>query len=131
MTTEIKLKNKVFAILFDLSTAKEGAFPATDPSWPLQLLLMKRKKGHIVKKHLHKKIVKTTKQPQECLVVIKGEILASIFDRQGKLIAKKNVKAGQCLFITDGAHKVEILKSALMYEFKTGPYVDDKVFLKE
>jgi len=129
MITDIKSGNKIFARIFDLLSIKEGALPVTDPAWPLQLLLMKRKKGHVVKKHMHKKIRKISNQPQEALVVIKGAIEAKIFDRKGKLLAKKNVSAGQCLLIVDGAHEVKFTKNALMYEFKTGPYVDDKMFL--
>lgn len=129
MITEIKLKNKVFAVILDVSDIKEGTFPTTNPSWSIQMLLMKRKSGHIVPKHMHKKILKTTKQPQEAIVVIKGSIQASIFDRKGTIIAKKNVTAGQCLLIVDGAHEVKITKDALIYAFKDGPYVDDKIIL--
>jgi hypothetical protein len=101
----------------------------THPSWPLQLLLMKRKQGHVVSKHMHKKIRKITQQPQEALVVIKGAVQASIFDRKGKLIAKKNISAGQCLLIVDGAHEVKMTKNSLIYAFKDGPHVDDKISL--
>ncbi len=129
MITEIKSENKIFALVFDLSFTKEGTFPVTDPSWPIQILLMNRKQGHVVVKHMHKKIEKITKQPQEAIVVIKGEIEASIFDRKGKIIAKKNILSGQCLLIVDGAHEVKIIKDALIFAFKDGPYVDDKIFL--
>ncbi len=129
MVTKIKSGNKIFALLIDLSSIKEGTFPVTNPSWPLQLLLMKRKRGHVVVKHMHKKIRKVTQQPQEAIVVMKGVVEASIFDRKGKIIAKKNVSSGQCLLILDGAHEIKITKNALIYAFKDGPYMDDKVFL--
>ncbi len=127
MRTEIKSGGKIFAILFDLSSLQEGTFPVTDPSWAIQLLLMKRKKGHVVAKHMHKRIPKVTRQPQEAIVVVKGAIEASIFDRKGKLLAKKDVVAGQCILIVDGAHEIRVTKNALMYAFKDGPYVDDKI----
>ncbi|MEK7131324.1 MAG: hypothetical protein AAB797_01130 [Patescibacteria group bacterium] len=130
MITEIKSGKKIFALVFDLASLKEGTFPVTNPLWPLQLLLMKRKKGHVVAKHTHKKIRKFSQQPQEAIIVIKGSIQASIFNNRGKIIAKKNISAGQCLLMADGAHEVKITKNALIYAFKDGPYVDDKVFLK-
>lgn len=129
MITKIKSGNRILALLIDPSSIKEGTFPVTDSSWSLQLLLMKRKQGHVVAKHTHKKIRKVTKQPQEALVVIKGGIKASIFDEKGKFIAKKYVSVGQCLFLIDGAHEVKMTKNSLIYAFKDGPYVDDKVFL--
>ncbi len=129
MVTKIKSGNKIFALVISLSSIKEGTFPVTDPSWPLQLLLMKRKQGHVVTKHTHKKIRKISQQPQEALVVIKGSVEASIFDEKGVFIAKKHVSAGQCVFFIDGGHEVEMTKNALIYAFKDGPHMDDKIFL--
>ena len=65
----------------------------------------------------------------EAIVVVRGAIQASIFDRYGELIAKKSVSSGQCLLIIDGAHEVKVKKNALMYAFKDGPYREDKVML--
>ena len=127
MRTEVKSGKTIYAIIFDLSSLKEGTFPVTDPKWPLQLLLMKRKRGHVVTKHMHKKILKSSRHPQEAIVVIKGDIEASIFDRKGVFIAKKKVGAGECILIVEGAHEVKITKDALVYAFKDGPYKDDKI----
>ena len=129
MVIEIKSKNKIFALVIDLSSVKEGTFPVTDPSWPLQLLLMKRKRGHVVAKHVYKKIRKISKQPQEALVVMKGSLEARIFDNKGIFIAKKRISAGQCVFFVDGGHEVKMTKNTLIYTFKDGPHVENKIFL--
>jgi hypothetical protein len=129
MITKIKSGNRIFALIVDFSSEKEGAHPATDPSWPLQLLLMKRQKGHVVSKHTHKKVKKITQQPQEALVVIKGQLETRIFNSKGKFIAKKIVSAGQCLLLVDGGHEVKFTKDSLVYAFKDGPYVDDRISL--
>src|SRR3989344_7399414 len=125
MITEVKSGNRVFAVAIGLSSIKEGSFPVTNPSWPLQLLLIKRKKGHVVARHMHRKLEKIPRQPQEAIVVIKGSLEARIFDRKGKFLAKKKVSAGQCLLILDGAHEVKFTKDSLVYAFKDGPFVDD------
>lgn len=129
MITEIKSGGEIFAVIADLESIQEGTSPVTDPAWSIQLLLMKRKKDHVVAKHTHKKITKTTEQPQEAIVVIKGVIEASIFDGKGDLIEKKNVTAGQCLLLVQGGHEVRIIEDALMYAFKDGPFVDDTILL--
>ena len=133
MITEIRQrggpKKTLFALLLDLRGLEEGSFGVTDPSWPLQILLMNRKKGHVVRKHMHKRILKSTKQPMEAIVVVRGAIEASIFSRKGELIAKQNVFAGQCLLILDGAHEVHVKKDTVMYSFKDGPYIEDKILL--
>ena len=129
MITKIKSGNRIFALIIDFFSIKEGSFPVTDPSWALQLLLMKRQQGHVVFKHTHKKIAKITKQPQEALVVIKGALEAGIFNSRGKLVAKKSISAGQCLLLVDGGHEIKFSKNSLVYAFKDGPYVDDKILL--
>ncbi len=129
MITEIRSGKKILALVIDLTSLKEGTFPATSPSWALQLLLMKRKKGYIVAKHTHGKLKKVTHQPQEAIVVIKGAIEARIFSGNGKLVAKKHVSAGQCLLIIEGGHEIKFTKNTLAYAFKDGPHKDDKVFL--
>ncbi len=129
MRTEITSAGEIFAIALDLESIQEGSFPATDPAWSIQLLLMNRKKGHVVAKHTHKKIPKTTQQPQEAMVVIKGAIEASIFDEKADLIEKITITAGQCLMILRGAHEVRFLDDALVYAFKDGPFTDDKIAL--
>ncbi len=132
MTTEIRSKDgkTLFALLLDLSDISEGTLPTTDPSWSLQILMMKRRRGHVVGKHMHKKILKTTKQPQEALVVVKGALEARMFDRKGQLVGKTNVGAGQCLLILDGAHEIEMKKDTLAYAFKDGPHIkEDKILL--
>lgn len=130
MKIEIKSGRKVYALVLGLSDIEEGTFPVTDPAWPVQILLMKRSAGHIVKKHKHKKIRKTSAQPQEALVVIKGEINASIFTEEGKLLKNQKVKQGQCLLLVDGGHEVKMLKNSLIYAFKDGPHKDDKIFIQ-
>lgn len=129
MRTETKSGDEVFAVALDLESIQEGSFPATDPLWSIQLLLMNRKKGHVVAKHTHKKLLKTTQQPQEAMVVIRGVIEASIFDEAAELIGKTTVTEGQCLMILRGAHEVRFLEDALVYAFKDGPFVDDKISL--
>lgn len=117
----------MYAIHVDLASIPEGSSPATDAADTIQLLLMNRKKGHVVAKHSHKRLVKTIQQPQEALVVMKGAIEASIFDEKGDLIEKKDVAAGQCLIILRGWHEVRFTEDALVYAFKDGPFMDDKI----
>lgn len=130
MRTEIRSKDgHLFALLLDLSDAQEGTSPASEHSWSLQTLLMRRPSGHVVRKHMHEILTKTSEQPMEALVVIRGAVEARIFDRIGKLAGTTNVAAGQCLLIVDGAHEITFTEDTIAYEFKPGPYKEDKIFL--
>lgn len=124
---EIKVGKKVIGIIIDADKFSSGAHPMTPDEWPLQLLTMKRPKGHVVPNHMHKRIKKVTTQPQEAMVVIKGAVRVVIADRKKKHVGTYKVKAGQCLFLADGAHEVTFTENTLAYEFKTGPYVSDKI----
>lgn len=106
-----------------------GTQPASQDSWPLQLLLIQRQAGSIFQKHIHTKIERTTSMLQEGLVVTEGRIRAVLCSRDGSEVETLEVQAGECLFLVDGGWTIEVLESARMYEFKNGPYLDDKVML--
>ena len=130
MITEIRAQDgarDLFALLIDIEESSEGTVSVTDPSWSLQLLVMNRTKGHVVRKHMHKKLSKSSSQPMEAMVVVRGEIQANIYDRTGAPGREGSVSAGQCLLIIDGAHEVHVKKDALIYAFKDGPYKGDKI----
>jgi len=129
MIKEIKAGKKIYGLIIDLADAPDGAHPASVSTWPLQLLLMKRPKGYVVPKHMHKRLPKLTRQTQEGFVIVRGEMRVVMCDRKKKYIGTYTVKAGQCLFLADGGHEVTFTKNTMAYEFKTGPYVADKIAL--
>jgi len=129
MITEIKKENKVVALLIGNSDILDGTHPITDPKCSLQMLMMKRKKGHVFAKHTHAKLDRSTSELQEAVVVNKGKLLVTVCERDGKDIGAYEVSEGQCLFLIDGGYKIEVLEDASFYEFKNGPFQEDKVSL--
>jgi hypothetical protein len=129
MITEIKFKNKIVALLVDNSDIEDGTHPITDSKWSLQLLMMRRKTGHVFAKHTHSAINRETPDLQEAIVVTAGKLLITVCDRGGEDIGAYEVSSGQCLFLADGGYKIEVLKDAAFYEFKNGPHEDDKILL--
>ncbi len=129
MIKEIAAQGSILALILDLSDMEVGTISPTNPGWSLQVLMRKLVAGHSVGKHTHKLIEKSTKQLNEGLVVIKGAIQTEIFDAAGVSAGVYEVTEGQCLFFAEGGHSVEVLNDALIFEFKNGPYVDDKIAL--
>lgn len=129
MITEIKSKDKLIALLVDNQDIKDGTHPVTNSPWSLQLLMMKRKAGHVFAKHTHKAINRSVPDLQEAIVVTSGKLLITVCDRSGKDIGAYEVSSHQCLFLVDGGYKVEVLEDASFYEFKNGPHEEDKVLL--
>jgi hypothetical protein len=129
MIKEIKLKNKLLALLIGVSDVNEGTHPITDSKYALQLLMMKRKTGHVFAKHTHKIIPRTVPTMQEAIVITKGKLLVTVCDRDGTYVGKYEVSAGQCLFVVEGGFGIDVLEDVCFYEFKNGPHEDDKVLL--
>lgn len=130
MIKEIKLKNKLIALLVDNSNLKEdGTFPVTDSSFPLQMIMMKRANGHVFAKHTHERLERKINFLQEVIIVNKGKLLINVCSREGESIGSYEVSSGQCLFLIDGGYEIEVLEDALFYEFKNGPYIEDKILL--
>ena len=129
MTQEISSEGVLLALIADASGIAEGIYPLTDTALPLQSLMRKHKKGHLVPMHSHKRISKTTEQLNEGLVVISGTLSVTISNNENKNVGVYAVSAGQCLLMLDGWHSVEVAEDAVFYEFKNGPYIEDKVVM--
>ncbi len=129
MITEIKLKDKLIALLVDNASIEDGTHPITKSAWSLQLLMMRRKKGHVFAKHTHEASERTVQDLQEAIVVNEGKLLITVCERTGEDVGAYEVKAGQCLFLVDGGYKIEVVEDAAFYEFKNGPHEDDKILL--
>ena len=119
----------MIALLVDNSDIEDGTHPITDSLWSLQLLMMRRKPGHVFAKHTHATISRSTPDLQEAVVVTMGKLLITVCDKSGKDIGAYEVSSGQCLFLVDGGYKIEVLEEAAFYEFKNGPHQDDKILL--
>lgn len=131
MIKEIKSKDKLIALLIDNSDMEDGTKPITPDIWPLQLVTLKRNKGHIFVKHTHKSMERNTGTLQEAVVVNKGKLLITVCERNGNDVGSYEVSVGQCLFLVDGGYKIVVIEDAAFYEFKNGPHPenDDKVLL--
>lgn len=111
--------------------ACDGAQFHTVPEDQLQLASMRRPKDYTVKPHKHEGGARTVYATQEVLVVIKGKLQVTLYDRDGSLWCVLYVGDGEAILLVDGGHAVKCLEETLFVEIKQGPYlgVDDKVAL--
>lgn len=106
-----------------------------DPDQFLQVSALKLNLGKTFKphKHLHQKSTNKDRIAQESWVVIKGSVKVDYYDINSKFLQSEILKNGDCTITLYGGHNYTILEQdTLIYEFKTGPYVDrnsDKVDL--
>ncbi|MDO8619763.1 MAG: hypothetical protein Q7R64_00240 [bacterium] len=123
------LGKKLVAFKASLMSVREGTHPLSSPEDALQIMTMKRAKGHVAKAHRHVPAHRETELLQECLIVIKGKIRIDLFDTDKRCFKKVVVKEGEAMIILDTAHEVHYLEDTLAYELKNGPFIDDKEFI--
>lgn len=113
------------------AAACDGVQFHTAPEDQLQLATMHRPTGYTVKPHKHEGGARTVYSTQEVLIVVRGKLQVSIYDRAGELWCVLHVGEGEAILLVDGGHAVRVLEEVLFYECKQGPYLgkDDKVAL--
>lgn len=71
--------------------------------------------------------------PQESWVVIRGTVIALLYDIDGTLLGSEALRYGEASFTFEGGHSYTICTNdSLIFEYKTGPYLGqetDKTFL--
>ncbi len=95
-----------------------------DKNEPLQGSAKKLKKGEKFKPHRHNVLHRETSLTQEAWVVIKGEILVSLYDLDDTFFYEGVLEEGDCILNFRAGHTFETLKDdTILYEFKNGPYM--------
>jgi hypothetical protein len=126
-----KIYNGHQLIAIRIRDFKNGTRPITSEAGALQMLTLSYSQGKIIKSHLHTPKKRVTNNLQECLVVIKGKIAVDFYNPQAeKRIKSVFVKRGEAILILQGGHGVRIIEDAEIFEFKNGPFIDDKIFIE-
>jgi hypothetical protein len=105
----------------------------TDPSEFLQVASLRLSAGDAFRPHRHLPITRITTITQESWVVVRGVVIASLFDLDDSLLAEVPLHAGDLSITFFGGHTYRCAEDAMVYEFKTGPYLGverDKVFIQ-
>ena len=103
-----------------------------DPAEFLQVSGLKLAAGDAFRAHKHIPIQKITTITQESWVVIRGTVVAFLYDLDDTLLAEVPLLGGDLSITFYGGHTYQCVDDALVYEFKTGPYLGiekDKVFI--
>lgn len=108
---------------FDLTAAPSGLFFTSDDHDFIQVGTWNYEKGKILPRHKHLSHAKPAQKTQEALVVIKGSVLAHIYDDEGNRISSITIQRNQCLVLLSGGHSFEVNEDGtIVFEAKNGPY---------
>ncbi|NCN25876.1 hypothetical protein COT94_01815 [Candidatus Falkowbacteria bacterium CG10_big_fil_rev_8_21_14_0_10_37_14] len=114
---------------FKLESVAPGSVPITEENQPLQIVSLKHPKGTYLKAHRHAPKHRETECLQECLVVRKGNVRIDVYSSDGVFIKAIELSAGQIYVSVSGGIGINILEDAEIFEFKNGPFVEDKVLI--
>jgi hypothetical protein len=81
-----------------------------------------------IARHVHKPIHRELNGTSEVLFVKKGRCEVDIFTNDKKLVATRDLRAGDVLMLISGGHGFRILEDTVFLEIKQGPYtgLDEK-----
>lgn len=110
---------------------KNGSAPLTDPREPLQLVTLKHQKGTYLKAHIHTPKKRVTQRLQECIIVRKGKVKVDLYTPTKKFFKYIYLTIGETLIVVNGGYGIHMLKDSELFELKNGPFVEDKILIKQ
>lgn len=109
---------------------EKGSVPITDANEFVQVVGLKHPKGAYLKAHMHKPRRRVTPRLQEGLVVRKGKIKIDLYTpKSGEKFKSITLKVGEMFLLLNGGYGIHILEDAELFEFKNGPFLEDKILI--
>lgn len=105
----------------------QGRVNLVSPQEFLQVSAIELAEKEEFRAHIHtwKDCEIDTTVAQEAWVVIRGRVVASLYDEEQNLVGEQNLVPGDCCITLHGGHKYASAEDSLVYEFKSGPYLGD------
>lgn len=125
----IKKGEEVLAVIIYSDYKLEGTEFFSPKDFPQQLGFIFKKKGEIIKAHTHRSVKREINSTQEVLIIKKGRVKLSFYDKDKKYFNSRILELGDVVLLAGGGHSYEALEDLEMVEVKQGPYLgkDDKI----
>jgi len=122
-TETIKEGGKILAIIIRSGKVMKSQFFSPE-DFPPQIGAISKTKGEKIQAHLHNEPIRTVRTTQEFLYLEKGKVKVSIYNNQGKTIAKRILKQGDKILSALGGHGFEILEDTVFLKLNKDPTLD-------
>ncbi len=113
--------------LLAIVVSREHQPPATEfvtgADLNLQVGFIKYPAGGEIRPHRHRPPGRQIDRTCEVLVVRSGATEAFIYDEEGRLAARRVLKAGDLVLLAAGGHGFRMLADTVLLEVKQGPYL--------
>jgi hypothetical protein len=94
----------------------------TSPDLAQQVGFVVYPAGGVIKRHIHKNVDRQNISSSEALIVRQGRLEIDIYDQNKRLLATRELHAGDFVLMVSGGHGFRILEAAILLEVKLGPY---------
>jgi len=122
MVEKIEWKGEVLAVILRKGYHKEGVNFITSQDNPLQLGVLKHRKGIRIKAHSHKDSPRVIRKIQEVLYIQYGKVEVEFYDDEENRVAGRILSSGDTILLKSGGHGFNVLEDSKMIEIKQGPY---------
>lgn len=122
----VKDKNgKLIAMIVNIDSSNEKKQFFTNNEDDVQFGVFSLEEKEIIENHYHPTKNRRITTTSEVLVVLEGEVEATLFDDNLDLISSHIIKKGNVLITFSGGHGLKVIKKTKLLEIKQGPY-DEK-----
>lgn len=98
----------------------------TDDKATMQLGYIKRERQHVVEPHAHLLNPRMVESTQEVIMVLAGELLATIYDSSGKRVSGVVLHPGDVILLVSGGHSFVFGAGCEVWYVKQGPYMGER-----
>lgn len=124
----IAWNGKILAFIIRATMSPEKTTFVTPSELNFQVGFIVYPAGGTIARHEHRPLERNTVGTAEVLVVKKGRCEVDIYNDDRHLVATRELKLGDALFIAGGGHAFRMLEDTVFLEIKQGPYtgLDEK-----
>ena len=119
----------LFAIILRTSYNESGIKFFTPDDFSQQLAYMNHPSGHVIKPHIHNKIIREVHFTIEVLFIKAGCVRVDFYNDKKVFIEDKVLNQGDVILLASGGHGFGRLEDSEIIEVKQGPYAgeNDKI----
>jgi len=123
MIENITYKKRTLALIIkNKYLKKKGINFFTKNNFSQQVAFMSHKKGHIIKRHLHRRRLKKIYDTTEVLIILNGALKIDFYSDKKKYLFSKILRKNDIVVFLSGGHGFKMLKNCKFIEVKQGPY---------
>ena len=130
MIEHIIHNGETISIIIRKSYSKEGVEFFTPDHFSQQVGYMKRRKGHIIKSHVHYVASRNVTLTQEVLFIKTGKVRIDFYEYDRNYIESRILNSGDFILLANGGHGFEMLEETEIIEIKQGPYIVERDKIK-